>query len=476
MHLNVFIDHRLLIRPAEYVPQSVLNQLKRELTFANPIYEERLRRGHSVRHLQRWITGYEIDGQDIYLPRGYTPRLLSILKNQRLHRVVHDRRWHGPVLTTPFQGTLRTFQEEALKAVLRQDFGVVEAPTGSGKTVLAIATIAARHQATLVVVHTRELVFQWRERLEEFMPGLQVGLWTGGLQRRTRGLVTVGTVNSILKDPEILKYFGFLIVDECHRTPARTFMEVVQRFGGRYMLGLSATPYRRDGMTPLIYWSLGPMVYQVGSSTLEQEGIIVPHEVVWRLTETVTDINPQTRYSHAISALVQDKQRNALIVTDIVNVLKQETDHVRLLVLTERREHCLALASQLQNLDIQAAALTGQHGITVRQEVIRSLIQGELRVLVATSQLIGEGFDCRSLSHIFLTTPIKSVGRLRQYMGRVLRAAPNKRRAIVYDYVDPHPVFVAAAKARAKVYKTVLPAELINKIEQWHYKNSTTIV
>jgi superfamily II DNA or RNA helicase len=122
------------------------------------------------------------------------------------------------------------------------------------------------------------------------------------------------------------------------------------------------------------------------------------------------------------------------------------------LVLSDRKAHCEALQEALRGHGIKAAILTGDLGNGERQAVVEALNMGGVKVLVATGQLIGEGFDCRELSTLFLATPIKFNGRLLQYLGRVLRPAPGKDRARVYDYLDPVGVLENAAQARQRVY------------------------
>jgi len=247
----------------------------------------------------------------------------------------------------------------------------------------------------------------------------------------------------------VAPHIGFLIVDECHRAPARTFTEAVTAFDCRYMLGLSATPWRRDGLSRLIYWYLGSKVYEVERQELTEAGHLVAPEVIYRPTAFVTSYDPSEEYAQMLSELAADPERNALIVADVLREVGSGVS----LVLSDRKSHCRTLAALLAEQGVAVAVLTGDLTLRQRQEVVVAVQAGAVQVLLATGQLIGEGFDCPGLSTLFLATPIRFSGRVLQYLGRVLRPAPGKDRARVYDYQDVHVgVLRNAARARVRVY------------------------
>jgi superfamily II DNA or RNA helicase len=242
-----------------------------------------------------------------------------------------------------------------------------------------------------------------------------------------------------------------LIVDECHRTPARTFTEAVSAFDCKFITGLSATPWRRDKLSKLIFWYVGNVVHQVNKEGLIETGDVLRAEVIPRETPFQPYADPSTEYSRMLSELTEDNTRNNLIVQDVA----KETSNGGgvCLVLTDRKTHCYALKYLLSQKGINSEVLIGDLSNTERQMIIEGLNEGRVRVLIATGQLVGEGFDCKSLSTLFLATPIKFDGRLLQYLGRVLRPAPEKEKAKVYDYVDSRVgVLKAAAAARRRVY------------------------
>lgn len=193
-----------------------------------------------------------------------------------------DNRLSLPEITLNFQSTLRPYQEQAIAGFLAKDFGVLEAGTGSGKTVMGLAIIAARKQPALVLVHTKELLYQWQERARQFF-GIKTGLIGDG--HFDIQLVTIGVVNSVRANLEKLtNLFGHLVVDECHRLPSTLFTETVSAFPAKYMLGLSATPYRRDGLDKLIGWYLGQHRVTVDAAVLRQVGAVLRPKIIARET------------------------------------------------------------------------------------------------------------------------------------------------------------------------------------------------
>jgi superfamily II DNA or RNA helicase len=366
---------------------------------------------------------------------------------------LQDKRRVLPEGDFSFKGQLRPFQEEAVQAVLARDFGTLSAPTGSGKTVMALWIVAQRKQPALIIVHTKELLYQWVDRIQSFL-GIssdEVGIIGDG-NRTIGNNITVGLVQTLYKcAEEVAPYIGHLIADECHRTPSRTFTEAVSAFDSKYMLGLSATPWRRDRLSRLIFWYLGDVVHEIKKEDLIQSGDVLPAEVITRETDFETCLDASEEYVQVLSELTQDPKRNNLIALDVAKEAKNGGGIC--LVLSDRKAHCDDLRALLNRKGVASELLTGDLSTKQRAAVLDRINRGRVKVLVATGQLIGEGFDCKELSTLFLATPIKFNGRVLQYLGRVLRPAPGKNKARVFDYVDVHvSVLKASAKGRRRVY------------------------
>jgi len=447
------IDSQVRLSPASAIPGRVATTIKNRLTFPNQAYLDAEKRGFSTWNIPKEIKGYSLDGDVLTMPRGFTRQLLGVLNYFNVPYQIDDRRRTLPEVDFQFIGQLKDFQKEAVEAMLSRDFGTLAAPTGSGKTVMALAMIAKRRQPALVVVHTKELAEQWISRIETFLgiPAQEIGRIGGGA-KRTRHKITVALVQSLYKvATDVAGSFGNLVVDEAHRTPSRTFTECVNAFDCRYMTGLSATPWRRDGLSRLIYWHVGDKVHEVDKATLVDAGHVLKADVTWRETGFEPYHDPSTEYSQMLSELTQDPARNALIASDVAR--EAGNGGGVCLVLSDRKAHCETLQDALHGHGIKTALLTGDLSNGQRQEVVKALNGGGVKVLVATGQLIGEGFDCRELSTLFLATPIKFNGRLLQYLGRILRPAPGKNKAKVYDYQDVNVgVLMNAARGRQQVY------------------------
>ena len=369
-----------------------------------------------------------------------------------LSYTIDDQTRRLPEISCKFTGKLYPFQQTAIDAILKKRFGILDSPTGSGKTVMALYLIAERGQPTLVICHSKELMYQWRDRAVEFLglPQDEIGLIGDG-KKIVGDRLTMGIVNSVYKLAEGLQeHVGHLIVDECHRTPSRTFTEAVSTFDSHYMLGLSATPYRRDGLSRLIYFFIGDQVHSIDPKTLQDQNRIMKPKL--QVRETAFDYDYHDNYQELIKHLTSDPHRNRLIVDDVLKATKGNGKNGISLVISDRKQHCIALYYLLKGRRT-IRLLTGDIPSKERKRVIEELNQGGIKVLIATSQLIGEGFDLKTLSNIFLATPISFTGRVKQYTGRILRMAEGKREAVIYDYLDRPGVLQASFKSRTYAYK-----------------------
>lgn len=451
--VQIKLSNRLLIRGA---PDDCYDGLIRTLTLPNPKWLENERMGRWNRGTPKELRFYRrVRGGGLLIPRGFMGQLLRRLRKARIAYDLIDQRRTLPPLDGQFDGQLRPFQAAAVQDLVRKDFGTLSAPTGCGKTVMGLHLIAARRQPALIVVHTKDLAHQWVERIQQFLkiPAAEIG-WIGSGKRRPGECITVALVQSLYKCAgEIAPLVGHLVVDECHRTPSRTFTDAVTAFDARYMLGLSATPWRRDKLSKLIFWHLGDVQHEIQPEGLVASGDVLKAEVIVRETEFRPYFDPVSEYSRMLSELADDKARNLQIVDDLAAASRKSAGVC--LVLSDRKAHCENLRALLKlRHGITADVLTGDLPVAQRRNLADAMQKGQVRVVIATGQLIGEGFDCPRLETLFLVTPIRFSGCLLQYLGRVLRPAPNKQCARVYDYVDIHvDTLVKAARARQRVYR-----------------------
>ncbi len=448
--MKIIIQNKLFLSG---IPDDLFQVIRDRLEIQNPKWFENEKMNRWNGDTARILRLYEAAGGGLSVPRGFAGQLISLCKRYGIKYRIVDKRRTLPEVALTFAGQLRPFQQEAVKAMLAKDFGTLSAPTGSGKTVMALDMIARRKQPALIVIHTKELLHQWIDRIETFLgiPRDEIGIIGGG-KKSIGGRVTVALVQSLYKcAEEVSQHIGHLIVDECHRAPSRTFTEAVTAFDSKYMLGLSATPWRRDKLSRLIFWHLGDAHHKIDSAALVENGDILDAEIITRETEFVPFSDPVNEYSKMLSELTSDDERNRLIAFDIAKETKRNAGIC--LILSDRKNHCETFRDiLLSRYGMSSDVLTGDVSKGERQDIVDRLNRGQIKILIATGQLIGEGFDCKGLSTLFLVTPVKFSGRVIQYLGRVLRPAPGKDKARVFDYVDPVGVLQAAAKSRQKVY------------------------
>lgn len=449
------IAHKLFLTD---IPEDIKDQIMAELTLENPKWLENLKMGRTNYKVSRHLKFYSTrTNGGLILPRGYGGRLARICAKQGEPVEYEDERRSLPEVDFTFRGELRPYQHTACQTMLRKRFGTLCAPTGAGKTVCGLSLIAQRRQPALIVVHTRDLAMQWVERIEQFLdiPARKVGMIGSG--RSTVGeAVTVATVQSVYsRAKDLKKRVGHIIVDECHRAPSRTFTAAVTAFDCAYSLGLSATPYRRDGLTQLIFWHLGEMHARIDGDELMDSGAILRPEICIRPTSFMCDRDPTEEYGLIIADLTEDMGRNSLIVDEVA--VEVASGRGVSLILSDRKEHCRVLQGLLEERHgICGAILTGDTPLPDRKRLVDQIQSGRVDAVFATGQLVGEGFDASNLTSLFLATPIKFSGRLIQYLGRVLRPAQGKAQPRVYDFVDEKVgVLDAAARARATVYAQI---------------------
>lgn len=426
----------------------VVARLLDRFTFENPVYWDARRNRRPCRHIPRRITLAEWDKTTLRCPRGAladTLRILGGLSGEPEDATAFPGR--GEIC---FVGRLRRYQEDAVQSVLRSREGVIQAPTGSGKTVIAMALVARLPTTALILVHTSVLFEQTAEAVRRFL-GIEPGLVGQGLDEPRD--ITVAMVQTLMRR-DLAGWrdrFGLVILDEAHHCPAETFKTVVQHFAARYRVGLSATPTRKDRLHPILFDVMGPILHVVTPRTLIASGSIARVEVV----QVETGFRGRWRrdYASLLRKLVRDGRRNAVIVEA---VLKHRGR--RSLVLTERVEHAHLLAKVLAGRGLKASALTGDMAREEREATLRRFTSGEIEAMVSTTALVGEGFDLPALDAVFVTVPHANPAKTTQILGRALRPSAGKVAGRVVDFVDSEvPLLRRQAERRMRVYRKYLP-------------------
>ena len=439
------------------LPPALVASFKHLASVHNPEFHQREQLRLSTWNIPRMVRCYEEDLDRLYLPRGLLDDAAKVVEAAGSRFVVDDRR---PVALTQqftFTGELSSAQEAAVAELAKHDRGVLVAPTGAGKTVIACALIARLATPTLVLVHTKPLADQWRQRLGDLL-GLQkraIGQLGAGRVRRS-GVVDVATLQTLARREdaaEVFDGYGLVVVDECHRLPAVSFERCVRRATNRRWAGLTATPRRRDGLEGILYMQIGPVRHTMSEDAAAT--VLVRRDLV--VHDTLTD--PEAPEGAAVQTILgrvaADEERNRQICVDVADAHRRGRNT---LVLTDRTGHLEVLRAELSSRHgVEPAVLQGGTGKKLRRAVLDGLSTGDGPILLlATGAYLGEGFDLPALDTLFLAFPISGRSRVVQYVGRVTRALPGKTSIELHDYHDAlHPLLRRMHQRRLATLKTI---------------------
>ncbi|MEX2555217.1 MAG: DEAD/DEAH box helicase family protein [Actinomycetota bacterium] len=384
--------------PRGALPPSLLSKLKHLASLHNPLFYERQRLRLSTHQTPRLIRCYEEDLTHLHLPRGLLAQVEDAVAAAGSRLVTDDHRPAHERLPLEFRGELTPQQQQAVVAMLAHDGGVLVAPPGAGKTVIACALIAERQLPTLILAHSKPLLEQWRTRLQTLLglPSKQIGQRGGG-RRKLTGIVDLAMIQSLKAVDDLEAFFagyGLVVIDECHHLPAFSFESAVRRAPVRHFLGLTATPYRRDGLQEIVAMQCGPIRHQIG--TREGPAGEIDLELRVRQTTFAPAGAAETPIQEMFRLLVQDQRRRTLVCDDVIDALAEGR---RCLVLSQWREHCALLADALHSSGVEPIVLEGGLGKRVRTALLDRIERSapdEPLAVVATGQYLGEGFDCPS--------------------------------------------------------------------------------
>ncbi|MBN2792366.1 MAG: DEAD/DEAH box helicase family protein [Desulfuromonadales bacterium] len=432
--LTLVLANQIFIAKAD-LPQPLANRLIRLAAFQNPEFYKAQAMRLPVWNKPRIIGCAENYPQHIGLPRGCLDAVFDLLQENDIRPEPHDERLAGRKVTAKVTGILRRDQKAAVREMLKHEVGVLCAPTAFGKTVTAAALIARRKVSTLVLVHRTELLRQWQERLNGFLEIPKGGLGAiGGGKKKPSGKIDIAVMQSLSRREdlgELLDQYGQIIIDECHHLSAFSFEAILKQAKAKYVVGLTATPIRRDGHQPIIFMQCGPIRH----SAARPETAPTQLEV-WPKVLPAPEIPPDSPIQDVFRIIVGDSTRNRRIAEDVLNAYKEGR---KVLVLTERTEHLPllreALGEEVENCFILHGRLSKKQRTAVFSE-LDALEESAPRVLLATGRLIGEGFDHPPLDTLVLAMPISWRGTLQQYAGRLHREHADKQDVRIYDYAE----------------------------------------
>jgi superfamily II DNA or RNA helicase len=439
------------------LPSALLARLRRLASFSNPVFFKTQALRFSTHGIPRFISCARIERGYLSLPRGCLDDALALLKENNIDVQIDDKRELGIKLSgmKPLL-TLRNNQQAAVKEMSKHDAGILHAPTAFGKTVTAIGMIAKRKANTLILVHSRQLLDQWQERLRSFLPEAEIGVIRGGKKKPT-GIIDLATYQSLINKKEntvspIIQDYGHVIVDECHHVSAPRFEMVLNEVRAKYVLGLTATPERQDGHQKIIFMAAGPIRHKVKSSS---EGRYEQEVQVHQLYDTpplhLSRPEERPKVTDAYRWIMENEARTRRITSDVIDSVYENRHPI---VLTERREHAEMINNLLKDNGIDSIILKGAMKAAERKRVEEHLHSAQ--VVVATGKYVGEGFDLPRLDTLFLTMPIAWKGSLAQYAGRIHRVSDGKTQVTIHDYVDCGlPMLQRMFNKREKSYKSM---------------------
>ena len=412
----------------------LINFLKEELNFANSEFIIKKKIGRNTFGTERYFKFVEETENEIIIPRGFIGKLIRFCRENKIEHDFIDERKRKSLISFSFNAQLREHQQTVIESISKKDLGVIVAPPGSGKTIVALKIISEKDQPALIIVHRKQLVEQWIERIETFLgiPKIEIGKIGQG-KNKVGKKITVATIQSLSKEldkPEsenLSTAFGTIIVDECHHIPAETFRNTISKLKTFYLYGLTATPFRKYNDGKLIFTNLGEVITEIKPneiSTTKQAKIIIKN------TELDVPFNSKTDKFETLSKiLVHDSARNKFILADVKTELEKEK---KVVIITERKEHIDSLFQYLKQ-SYEAITLSGEDSESNRNSKWKILKEGNYQALITTGQFFGEGTDLQNANCLFLVYPFSFEGKLIQYIGRVQRSEVTPT---IYDYRD----------------------------------------
>ena len=397
-----------------------------------------------------------MDNGYLSLPHGCIDEVVSLFEENNVTIEFNDKRRAGNKLNKlTFQGELRKEQVKAVTKLLKHNVGILHAPTAFGKTITAIGIIQKRKVNTLILVHSRQLLTQWKERLQAFLKGTEIGIM-GASKNKPTTEIDVATYQSLIDQKNnsinpIVYEYGQVIIDECHHISAPQYERLLSEVHSKFVLGITATPNRQDGHQPIIFMQAGIIRYSATSEDRNFVRQVKLNKLTIPIPAEFLDSEQRPHISKIYQWLASNQQRNQIIVENIAEAVSSNRTSI---VLTERREHAEILCEMLSKQNIAVELLHGALKNKVKERILERLDQ--VQVLVATGKYVGEGFDFPKLDTLFLALPISWKGALTQYIGRIQRQYQGKEKVLVYDYVETgFPMLERMYKKRTKGYEAL---------------------
>ena len=424
--------------PIQSLSKSFISKLKSFASFENPQIKLLLSLRKPLYNTPKYLKGYEESSEFLKLPRGLKDKLFEYLNYNLVKYKIIDNRVFEKIETKRILFALRAEQEDAIKEILKYDSSICVAPPGFGKTLIGAKIFEQRAVKTLIIVNKNMLLDQWISRFVDYFGYKKSDIgFLGKSQNRLNGNIDIATMQSLNNIPELVENYTQVIVDECHHIPALTFEQIVKNFKGKYILGLSATPNRKDELDPILYQQLGNISYEYKKPKTHTNRLLV---IKTEFTSSADN------YAAIINELVSNEDRNR----QIVKTIKENIDR-KILLLSDRIEHLNLLENILKEENIDFVSV---HGSQNKKEQVENMQKVKTSSLIlATSSFFGEGIDFPHLNTIIFATPISFYGRLIQYLGRIGR---GNQECLAIDFLDSKNAMLNSTyKKRLEGYKAM---------------------
>ena len=445
--INITVDGSIQIKKHQ-LSSRITSFIKEELNIFNKEYATKKRLGKSTFGIEKYFNLIQDREDEISLPRGFLEKLVTYFDGEKIpYKIIEGYKIHENV---KFKSdiSVRREQGKIFNNIGNKTNGIIISPPGSGKTIIALELVARLGLPALILVNRNQLLSQWIERTQQFLriPKIQIGV-ISATKKKAGKQITVASLQTLVRYKnlnEILDSFGVIIVDECHHIPAKTYRELVWLFKSKYCFGLTATHERKHGTEKITELMIGPVITEMKSSETEETQIF---EVIIYTTKLTLPFLYKTDHYETLAKVVSfDSTRNELLTKAI---LKEIKNNRKVLVLTERKEHIEILNLYLRG-KVETISISGNDSASSRKLKLDQIKTGNFQVLLATGQLLGEGFDTCGADSIVLAFPFSFEGKLTQYIGR-LRGKGVKH---IIDFHDEKVEFLDRQfKIRNRFYK-----------------------
>jgi superfamily II DNA or RNA helicase len=385
---------------------------------------------------------YRESTHKMYLPRYYGIEKLGVCEKNTLSK--------GRCIDLSFQGTLFEYQEHIIQKyidhVKDSGGGLLDVEPGKGKTVMGLNIISKLKTKTLVVVHKSFLLNQWKERISQFLPNARIGFIQGQIIDVEDKDIVIGMLQTLSTkefDYTIIKEFGLTIYDECHHLSAEVFSNVMIRIHTNYILGLSGTMTRKDGLTKVFKYFIGPVVHKEKTDLTTEvlvKALLFDDPLNDEYNQVETDFKGNPMYSKMITKLCENENRTMMISNVIQHELKDKKEQ-QIMILAHNKSLIRDLYEKVQVFEPSVGYYLG--GMKEKD-----LKESETKkVIIATYAMASEGLDIKTLTTLCMATPKSDVC---QSVGRILRSKHTQ--PLVIDIIDTHDIFKRQYMKRKTYY------------------------